>query len=285
MSQLQGDVKQSKITCRKCASQVKNIDDGIYCDGECGFCFHADCIGISKSQHRVIQNLKAIKWFCDDCNCDKGNLTMKQRNEERFNKIESRIDKLDDYVQNLTVQVASFDSIKKDLEQLKMDVSKVFLLSNKSINTHTSPIIQQPNDDYKYHLILKGLKEEENQNSIQRHEKDLAAIKAMFAYLNQDQVIILDIFRIGKFDNNKHRMIMIKLTSVWDVRKILAKAYLLKEYKVPGLYIERGLSEDEKEKQKKIMKKRWEMMQQGTSRADIKIRNMKLFVNNQEVKI
>ena len=111
------------------------------------------------------------------------------------------------------------------------------------------------------------------------------AVEKIFKALNVNEYAIEDIFPLGKYDEHKNRALIVTFSSVWDKRKVLANAYLLKNSPTPT-FINAVLSPKDQEIEKKVLQKRWQMIQNGTaSRQEIKIKDLKLYVHNKEVLI
>jgi hypothetical protein len=51
--------------CSKCN---KNAESPIKCDGICGKKFHLDCVGVSRSVWKYVNDVSNLKWLCDACN-------------------------------------------------------------------------------------------------------------------------------------------------------------------------------------------------------------------------
>ena len=81
--------------------------------------------------------------------------------------------------------------------------------------------------------------------------------------------------RLGKTrpdDNARPRTLLLTLKSDWDARKILSKSNKLKDYAGRTIYLSRGLTDDEINKNK-ILRKRREFIEKGVVRSKIKIRS------------
>ena len=122
----------------------------------------------------------------------------------------------------------------------------------------------------------------ENQASaILNHEMD--AVNEVLTHLEESPQI-MDIKRLGTFVRNKERprAVILTLPSAWDVRKILSKAPKMKNFHKP-IFINRMLSPEEKLNENRILQIRRDLLNQGTERSLIKIRDLKLFVDGKEI--
>ena len=93
-----------------------------------------------------------------------------------------------------------------------------------------------------------------------------------------------DSFRMGRYktENERPRSLVVTLTSVWDKNKIIQNSHLLKTYK-NKIFISSELTSTERIVERKLLKKRWELIQSGVARKDLKIRNLKLYKQNELV--
>ena len=90
-----------------------------------------------------------------------------------------------------------------------------------------------------------------------------------------------DCFRLEKYDSTKQRPLLVTCPSIWDARLRLSKAI---ESKLHGRkkisVIPLSCHTADKEKEKKLLKKRFEMIQSGCIKNKIKIHNFKLSYDN-----
>ena len=122
---------------------------------------------------------------------------------------------------------------------------------------------------------------ENRASAILNHEMD--AVNEVLTHL-EESLQIMDIKRLGKFVRNKERprAVILTLSSAWDVRKILSKAPKMKNFHKP-IFINRMLSPEEKLIENRILQIRRDLLNQGTERSLIKIRDLKLFVDGKEI--
>ena len=77
------------------------------------------------------------------------------------------------------------------------------------------------------------------------------------------QLAIEYCFRLGKYDSTKQRLILVTCPSFWDARLCLSKAIDNKLHGRNKVLVIQELSAADKEKQKKLLMKRLEMIQSG----------------------
>ena len=89
---------------------------------------------------------------------------------------------------------------------------------------------------------------------------------------------IKDIFRLGKFkkDQNRPRPLLIKFLRATDAFSVLANSNQLKS----PVSIKPDKPPEDREIDKILLGVRWSLIQKGTDRKSIKIRNKCLYVNN-----
>lgn len=139
--------------------------------------------------------------------------------------------------------------------------------------------------DHQYQLIVSGLPEALTGNLGERNNMDLNEINKVLVFLEASECKVVNLFRIGKKIENKTRKLVIKLQSVWDARKIYAKAKEMKNYNIKNIFINRDLPADEKLKENNLLKIRRELILAGASRQDIKIRNFKIYNKGVEIPV
>ena len=94
--------------------------------------------------------------------------------------------------------------------------------------------------------------------------------------------------RLGRFDKerSKPRTVLVTVPNCWETRRILAKARekwkLLSDL---AFYVLPSLNKAESEKQNMCLKKRREMIENGTPATELKIRNSELLHNGTKIDV
>jgi hypothetical protein len=83
---------------------------------------------------------------------------------------------------------------------------------------------QQQSTDRSSNVVVFGVKEDRVAN-VWRQTLDAA-----LSFVMGQTVDVVDAYRIGRFDANKARPIIVKLRSVWDRRIIVSNSYKLKNF-------------------------------------------------------
>ena len=109
------------------------------------------------------------------------------------------------------------------------------------------------------------------------------AVNEVLSHLEESPQI-MDIKRLGKIVRNKERprAVILTLSSAWDVRKILSTAPKMKNFHKP-IFINRMLSPEETLNENRILQIRRDLLNPGTERSSIKIRDLKHFVDGKEI--
>ena len=133
---------------------------------------------------------------------------------------------------------------------------------------------------------IPGLKKEPGQHSsvkrIEHDEKHLETI--LETNVNWDRSSLAVVQRLGPFkqDAPRPRSLIATFKNAWTARKGLMKGNLLRNHAYP-VFICKLLFKDEETIKKRLLKKRWDMIQTNISRGELKIRNLKQYHNYMEV--
>ena len=87
-----------------------------------------------------------------------------------------------------------------------------------------------------------------------------------------------------KPNSGKSRTIIIKLNSAWSARMLFSKAYKLKDYS-SAVFLSKSLTKTGQELERTLLKKRFKLSESGHDKSLIKIRDLKLYLDGQEVPI
>lgn len=194
--------------------------------------------------------------------------------------------KLDTYQSSANKQHSSAKSNQHSFGQLENnpkiseDFIKRFEKLEKNISSHTNAI--KPSEDYRLHVRIIGLKESVNKNFLERYNNDYKAVKDVLSFLELPDMLISDLRRLGKFSPDRSRPVLVKFSHVWEVRKLISLARNLKNYSLKILIFPELCNQD-KQKEKQILKKRYDLIQSGVSKDHVKIRNLKLYLDHNEI--
>ena len=121
-----------------------------------------------------------------------------------------------------------------------------------------------------------------NAKRLEHDEEHLKNILETLGEWDKNNIILVK--RLGPFNehSDQRRSFSVKFSNEWTARKCLTKRYKLRIYDYP-VFINKSLSKEEVFLKKRVLKKRWEVMQNATPKAEVKIKNLKLFHNNVEI--
>jgi hypothetical protein len=103
--------------------------------------------------------------------------------------------------------------------------------SLKSSDNTRIPPSSSVSIDRSLNLIVFGVKEDRNADVWRRRVDDV------LIYVTGKSIDVVDLFRLGRFNPDKTRPVLVKLRTVWDKRCILSKCMNLKHYTERGIFI------------------------------------------------
>jgi len=301
----------------KCAEPSCNNQKGekqIKCSSP--FCerqFHLTCANLKGKSKTELSN---IYFLCNACNdfirysnsrieCKLNSLEVDLR--EVIKPIELKLLKIEDELSTqmgkITEKVKTIEEIQSKQNSIINDLkTKIECLEKRlesegknkfnptpAVVTDAPTLNSVKNTDHmvKFRVRLSGLPEPNSDlKFMERQKEEQSAIQNVMKFINLENVPISDCFRIGKYkaENKQPRKLLITFSSVWDRRKVVSNAYLLKDYN-HQIYISPELTAADKVTEKILMQKRWELIQSGTDKKLLKIKNLKLYNNGEEVEI
>ena len=182
---------------------------------------------------------------------------------------------------------------KKSKEQLLMKLDELTAIEDKvdsmcvTSPSASSAFASQPrivlDSIHKRQLKVIGVSEcVEAKNSNDQALFDKASIETISADLGTE-FIIEDCRRLGKFISGKNRTVLVTFSNNWDARKLRSNAIKQQLYRHKGVLIVPELSYEDSQVEKKNLKQRFELINQGTEKSRIRIRDLKLYVDGQFV--
>jgi len=225
--------------------------------------------------HKIVKLEERITAEVNDLN--KKITCLGQKNEETEKQVLSFHSNLESLEQ----------SFKKQIQQLENKFSSFENIAHKN-SSHNKPPDNNKNEintKLRYQLRFSGIKEApENTKYIERQQYDFEQIDKIIKHIGKNNVKVTDSFRLGKFkkENKRPRSILVTFSSVWDRNIVLQSAFTLSSYDVE-VYISPALTVTEMEIEKKLLKKRRELIDSGIERKTIKIRKMQLYVGDKAV--
>ena len=126
----------------------------------------------------------------------------------------------------------------------------------------------------KYKIRISALQEAQScANFQERQSWERESIMKFFSHMKLENITITNCFRLGKFktENKRPRTRIVTFASVWDQRKVMSQCSHLKTYS-EKIFISPELSTIDKIKEKKLLNKRWQLIQSGVERKHLRIK-------------
>ena len=185
---------------------------------------------------------------------------------------------MQDVNENKENQKKQLQNIDAEMTAMKQTISEIkTFLTHKAKETEVqNPVTTSATNTLKPPeeldgIRIRGIKECADKNPMNRQNHDYAEVQKILAHLNVSTEIN-DIIRLGKYDENKTRTILIKIPNPWQRRKILLSARELKTFDTP-IFLSRQLSREEAELENIALKRRREMIQGGIESKNLRVSN------------
>ena len=277
------------VICPICEEPViDETHESIECEGMCKAWLHRGCAGLSKAAFQAA-TVSPDPFLCPHC---------------RLVAQTSELSALKLSVSTLSSDLSSLKAIVDDLKAKaclpsppvwvtvpnRTDSTSSAPLPAASSSSHGNPESVQlhaskspvhSSSDKKYNVVLFGV--DECNVGISRHDRfhsDLSNVAEVLSEVDDtiQKQSIKDCFRLGKFNASprRPRPILVKFIRSVDASSILSKRASLK----PPFIVKPDLSREERLIDSLLLKGRWNLIQSGTSRKFIKIKNDSIFVSN-----
>lgn len=250
---------------------------------ECEMCFkweHRVCANISSEEFNLLTNGSSnIMFFCTQCR-PKVTIALKFFNDiqTKQSQFETRLQSLENNLNKLTVNL---NSQSDEIQTNPNSIQSMDMATSSSNTTLSKSTIASSNSDKKLNVVVYGVAEHPPKTNRQtRLDKDLDSLLSCFSDIDSkfDSSAIKDYFRLGKYDSSssRPRPLLVKLLRRADVNTLLQNRSKL----TSSLSLKPDLTPEERAIEALLMKERWSLIQKGTDRKQIKIRNHSLFLNN-----
>ena len=123
--------------------------------------------------------------------------------------------------------------------------------------------------NYHYKIRVSGIKEMESKFFIDRQLHDKSEVENILGDLNCTGNVI-ETQRLGKFDKNRTRNLLVTFGSVWDARKVIAKAIEKKYFLNKRVLITPELSPKDLLLERRWLAKPYELIRTGIDRSRLK---------------
>ena len=245
-----------------------SVDNCIKCKKKSGGCWfqcvacdswtHAECMSMTADEYQTLKKFPNFRYYCDYC----------------FPKT----------TVNATLQCAE---IKNNLSSLEKKVEKAHHFVENKVNESEvetpENVRKQHSQDCSTGIRIQNVPEIASQSSTQRLQHDMKHVMAFLKHTIGEAPSFSNCFRIGKYDETKRRSIIVKLSNIWTTRRNMANSHPMKDY--PADYratISRELTHEERIIERNLLRKRRDLIGNGTKRTSIRICNLKFFVDGNE---
>ncbi len=200
----------------------------------------------------MLGRISNCRWFCDSC------LPQTKAVEE------------------LAKQTRKLSSIANDLQTSITKIPPIEMSAKKGIQNVEKVSPSKNIDEYQYEVRVSGIPENNEASRIKRQFKDKEEVENVCSSIGCTYPI-KECRRIGKFVDGRTRKLLVTFNSVWDARALVAKASEKELYKNSHVLITPGLSEADVRKEQVVLKKRWELMNSGIRKEDLRIHKFRLY--------
>ena len=208
------------------------------------------CVNLTSDQLSVLESIKTTFWYCDSC-------------------YETRAESFELQEKNCSIQ-ESLNYLKNTMHKSsdpKIDIQKESLSRT---------------DNRRYHVKIVGVPENNLRFSNDRKLRDKEIIEDISTELNLHNVQVSDCHRNGKFNDTKRRPINATFPSIWDARRMVSKSIERKLFEEKDVLVLAQLSPSDQEIERCLLAKRYTLINDGTDKSRIKIRNLKLYIDGKE---
>lgn len=279
---------KGQFTCPICEDNIldqvgsKPGEDSIFCDGTCATWLHRRCAGLNKEAFKTI--CKSINpFYCPHCKLGK--------QDEELQSLRESVAELSRQVASITGELASLKNLAPFTRAAATGGSYARAVSNDQMapssgNTATdttiSPNLAPAHAPYerKFNLLIFGMKEcSKGTLKRQRDQSDLDEVSQILSTVDPSMSSnsIHDYFRLGKYDPEKVRPILVKFIRSYDVASILSNRRNLAS--LPGISIKPDLTPEERKVESLLLKERRSLIDAGVERRDIQLKGNSLLVN------
>ena len=277
------NVSKAVFTCPVCEEKIVDVtesspgQDSVFCVGKCNTWLHRQCVALSVTCFKQLDK----SYLCPNCKLDKQQSEIINLNSE-ITALKSVLSSLEDKIMSLSpvdqatannapsnhVQRSYADTLKSTIASVSKELTSANNQSERKFNVVLYGVDESPEGTRKHVRVTHD------------HDSVVEVVQTLDSSL--DQQSIRDCFRIGKYSKEKSRPILIKLARVQSVTSILSNLKKLSEDpKHRKISIKRDMSKQERQNERLLLKERYQLIEAGTSRKDLRIRGNKLLVKNE----
>ena len=229
-------------------------------------------------------------FYCPRCRLDKHEKAvatqeaeicfLKTSHKQDVSTLKDEIASLADMIKELKKSLSTQINPSPVLPEASSNRSYASVLTKTASNTAPKATSTNKLKDRKYKILIYGLKEcSEGAPRYKRTQEDLKSAADLLSFVDSKitELSIGDSFRLGRYRNDKHRPLLVKMKRVSDVTLILSNKKKLSSR--PGISNKQDLSPEERASHSSLMKVRRTLIDEGTDPHDIKARGNALLVN------
>ena len=257
-----GNDHEVSLICDAIIHEGDNAEDAVYCEGDCQGWLHRRCVCMSKKLYITIGKSND-PFFCPHC---------------KFDAQQKEVDKLRDTVKTLSNELALLKSKDKPSEPFtNVDQTENQQVPSK-LPDKAATASKNPNvADRRYNIVIYGIEESSsNISRINRSQSKLEKIVSVLPSVNPTS--IKDFHRLGKFKKNQDRPrpIIVKFLRILDAAAVLSNLDKIS----PPFSVKPDMTPEQRSIESKLLKERFNLIQQSFSRRNIKICNSRLYVSD-----
>ena len=260
--------------CPVCEETIKDPSptsegqESIFCEGTCNTWLHRKCAGLSKKAFQNVSNSNKL-FLCPCC---------------VISKHEEDIATLKTTIQDLTNQLTSIQAkLSEPGSSIMTAVPKATSHESQQDEVNSSHQNHPPSSfERNFNVVVYGIKESPAKTARPARAKhDQENLTSIFASFDPSikNFSIKDSHRLGRYrsDQTRPRPILVKFLRAIDAQTVLANRDKVSQ----PIIIKPDMSKKDRDIQSILLHERWNLIQSGTNRKSIKIRNSQLYVNNQ----
>lgn len=265
-------------------------DDSIHCDGSCSAWLHRRCAGLTKSALTEISK-SDHPFHCPHCRLNLQEMELKSL-KDLVTNLSTHLSMVSDELTSVKNQLA--DTNKPDQSHSYADATKG-IAASAAASSSSKPqhkLANKPNptatdrggskqNERKFNIVIYGIDEQAKGTPKNvRAKEDHNNAGDILSTLDENVTTnaIRDCFRLGKYKDDHHRPLLVKLVRSSDASSILNNRKSLGS--MPGISIKPDLSPQERRTESALLKERRTLINSGVERNNMKIRGSSLFINN-----
>ena len=283
--------KDKPCHCVICEKVIKDSEgkskgqDSIFCEGSCQGWLHRTCACIPKPVFQALTTDPDKPYYCPNCKCNK--------QEAELTELKQELASLKSLVTNLQSSVALTSSLEAspanaasqssgpNQTTFAATVGENLHVQKPASNHRTSEI---NNYERKFNIVLYGIEEApKGSNRLVRSTHDDEEITSTLSVVDESftHQSIRDSFRLGRYDENKKRPILVKFSRFSDASSVLSKRRNLAT--LEGIRIQPDLSPQDRITLSVLLKERRKLIDQDSvDRQQIRIRGNSIYVNGKK---